>query len=119
GVADRRTCWVFPNATTAGQPPTSRLDLQPPCCTVDQPEVRVTDLDLLGRLTTAIERSTGDRRSKQLSAEIAYRAWILDEAAPSIASTVGLRPDAVRARLSRLRTAVRAAGPNTDVNERR
>ena len=119
GVTDRRSCWVFPNATTAGQPRMRRLDQQPPCCTVDQPEVRVTDLDLLGRLATAIERSTGDRQSQQLSAEIAYRAWILDEAAPSIANAVGLRPDAVRARLSRLRTAVRAAGPNVDLSERR
>jgi hypothetical protein len=74
----------------------------------DEPEVRTADLDLLDRLTDAIETSTTDLLSRRLSAEVAYRAWFLDEPAPVIAATVGLRPDAVRARLSRLRTAVRA-----------
>lgn len=118
-AADRRTCSMFARTTVDGAPRAGRHRHPPLGPIVDQPEVRVTDLDLLDRLTAAIERSTGDHRSQQLSAEIAYRAWILDEAAPSIANAVGLRPDAVRARLSRLRTAVRAAGPNLDVIERR
>jgi DNA-directed RNA polymerase specialized sigma24 family protein len=79
--------------------------------TVDESEACIDGLDLVDRLASAIERSTTDRRSRQLSAEVAFRAWFLDEPAPTIAAAVGLRPDAVRARLSRLRAAVRATGP--------
>jgi len=75
---------------------------------VDEPEVRSDDLDLLDRLAKVLDGLTTDSRSRRLSAEVAYRAWILDESAPTIAATVGLRPDAVRARLCRIRAAVRA-----------
>ncbi len=81
---------------------------------VDEPEVRSTDLDLLERLACALHATGADPRSRRLSAEVAYRAWILDESAPTIAASVGLRPDAVRARLSRIRAAVRAATPPTE-----
>lgn len=81
---------------------------------LDEPEVRSTDLDLIRRLMAALDGIGTDRRSRSLSAEVAYRAWILDQSAPMIAASVGLQPDAVRARLSRIRAAVRATAPPTN-----
>ena len=111
-AAARRSCSPPLRAPAAWCPRPTR---QPPRGSpIDEPDVRVEELDILDRVAIAIERSTGDPRSQRLSAEIAYRAWILDEATPSIAEAVGLRPDAVRARLSRLRAVVRTAGAGPD-----
>ena len=70
------------------------------------PESVVETLDLVAKVADALDGLPGTERSRRLTAEVAYRAWILDQATSTIGDEVGLRPDAVRARLSRLRTSV-------------
>lgn len=64
-------------------------------------------LDIFGGMSAALGAMPGTAASRRLTAEVAFRAWILDEPSGDIAAEVGLRPAAVRARLSRLRAAVR------------
>lgn len=71
------------------------------------PESMLDTLDLVATVADAVEALPGTEHSRRLTAEVAYRAWILDQAASTIGDEVGLRPDAVRARLSRLRASVR------------
>jgi len=73
-----------------------------------RPDLAVGAIDLVGDVAAALGTLPVTASSRRLTAEVAYRAWILDEPSGAIAAQVGLRPDAVRARLSRLRSAVRA-----------
>ncbi len=67
----------------------------------------VGGLDPALALGRAVTRLPGSERSRALTAEAAYRAWILDQPHRLIADELGLDRAAVRARLHRLRAAVR------------
>lgn len=55
-------------------------------------------------LRAGLARLPGSDESKQLTATIAFRAWILDQARTDIAEDLGLAPETVTTRLHRLRT---------------
>lgn len=65
-------------------------------------------LDLTAAVAAALHRLPGSEASRRLSAELAFRAWILDEPSALIARELGLGRKAVDVRLCRLRTLVRA-----------
>ncbi len=71
------------------------------------PEDMAMELDLAHAVSTAIDGLSGSDGSRRLTAELAYRAWILDEAGADIARDLGIGPNTVRTRLCRLRSAVR------------
>lgn len=64
-------------------------------------------LDLVASVADALDGLAGDRASRQLTRELAVRAWVLGETSGELAVRTGLEPSAVRARLCRLRAAVR------------
>lgn len=66
-------------------------------------------VDLVAAVGAALDRLTGTEPNRRLTAELAYRAWILDEPSAAIARELGLGRKTVDTRLHRLRTAVRAA----------
>lgn len=66
-------------------------------------------LDLTAAVATALHRLPGSEASRRLSAELAFRAWILDEPSALIARELGLGRKTVDTRLCRLRTLVRAS----------
>ncbi|MEZ5407905.1 MAG: hypothetical protein R2761_07765 [Acidimicrobiales bacterium] len=66
-------------------------------------------LDLTTAVAAAVHRLPGTEASRRLSAELAFRAWILDEPSALIARELGLGRKAVDVRLCRLRTLVRAS----------
>jgi hypothetical protein len=66
-------------------------------------------LDLAAAVAAAIDQLTGTAGSRRLSAEVAFRAWILDEPSALIARELGLGRKTVDTRLCRLRAAVRGA----------
>ncbi len=66
-------------------------------------------LDLTTAVATALHRLPGSEASRRLSAELAFRAWILDEPSALIARELGLGRKTVDVRLCRLRTLVRAS----------
>lgn len=66
-------------------------------------------LDLTAAVAAAIRRLPGSQASRQLSAELAFRAWILDEPSALIARELGLGRKTVDTRLCRLRALVRAS----------
>lgn len=70
------------------------------------PDCLVGELDMVDALAEAISSLPGTEASRRLTGEVAYRAWILDEANTAIAADIGLHPDVVRTRLSRLRSHV-------------
>ena len=76
-----------------------------PCST----EAVADELDLMAAVGTALERLAGTDASRRLTAELAYRAWVLDEASTTIGPALGLGSRAVSTRLCRLRSAVRQA----------
>lgn len=61
----------------------------------------------LSMLRLAIDRLPGSPDSRSVTAEAAYRAWILEEPQTTIAGDLGLEPATVAARLHRLRRVVR------------
>ncbi|MCP3988550.1 MAG: hypothetical protein GY724_05735 [Actinomycetia bacterium] len=71
------------------------------------PEDMAMELDLANAVTTAIEGLRGSDGSRRLTAELAYRAWVLDQPGAEIARDLGIGPNMVRTRLCRLRSAVR------------
>lgn len=58
-------------------------------------------------LRRAIDRLPGSSASRALTAEAAYRAWVLDQPRPVVADALGLRQAALDTRLHRLRRVVR------------
>lgn len=64
-------------------------------------------LTVVVTLRRAIDRLPGSSASRALTAEAAYRSWILDQPRPEVADALGLRPDALDTRLHRLRRVVR------------
>ena len=94
------TALTHPVAEPAGSPPRGS---QP---SVGAPEQVIDRLDAVAALTTVLDDVARSSESRRLTAEVAFRAWFLEERSPDIGAAVGLQPDAVRARLSRLRTAV-------------
>lgn len=58
-------------------------------------------------LRHAIDRLPGSADSRAVTAEAAYRAWILEQSHTVIARELGLRPATVASRLHRLRLVVR------------
>ena len=76
-----------------------------------RPEEMALELDVLSSVGSALGALTGTLSSRQLTAELAYRAWILEESCTTIASDLGLGNEAVRTRLCRLRSAVRDLQP--------
>jgi len=66
-------------------------------------------LDLTTAVAAAVHRLPGSEASRQLSAELAFRAWILDEPSALIARELGLGRKTVDVRLCRLRALVRAS----------
>ncbi len=58
-------------------------------------------------LRRAIERLPGSSRSRAVTAEAAYRTWILDQPRDEVAGALGLRRGALDTRLHRLRLVVR------------
>ncbi len=89
-------------------PPTESYDgrpaAEPPAA--DHQDRIVERLDLASDVSTVLAGLARDERSRRVTSEAAYRSWVLGEPSATVAETVGLRPDAVRARLSRLRTAM-------------
>lgn len=55
-------------------------------------------------LRAGLDRLPGSDQSKQLTAIIAFRAWVLDHARAEIAEDLGLATETVTSRLHRLRT---------------
>lgn len=95
-----------------GAPMTSSLDVTgdrpPAAASVGDHQHRVAErVDLTAEVAAALDTLAQDERSRRITSEAAYRAWVLGETSADVAVTVGLRPEAVRARLSRLRTIVR------------
>ena len=74
----------------------------------DPPEEVVGQIDVLTSVAAALSGLSGSSRSRQLTAQLAYRSWILDEPNVEIARDLGLGSEAVNTRLCRLRSAVRA-----------
>ena len=72
-----------------------------------RPEAVVGELVLTTALVRALDRLPGDRCSRATTAEVAYRAWILDQRRTDIGLEVGLAAEAVSSRLCRLRSALR------------
>ncbi len=66
-------------------------------------------LDLAAAIACAFDRMTGSGPSRQLNAQVAYRAWILDEPSAAIARHLGVERKTIDTRLCRLRSAVRGA----------
>jgi len=106
GKESRSRQAVLTAAALAAPGPSAGLEAAGPSPEM-QPDLVVEELTLIGQLANAIESLPGSPSSRRLTAEVAYRAWVLDEANSCIATEVGLAPDAVRARLSRLRSVVR------------
>lgn len=71
---------------------------------------RVTEMELANTVSSAIASLSGTAASRQLTAEVAWRAWFLDQPSDQIADELGVGAHVVRTRLCRLRTAVRARG---------
>jgi len=69
------------------------------------------ELDLAGIVGSALDDVSGSAASRRLNAELAYRAWILDEPGAAIAADLGVDHGAVRTRLSRLRRAMKQRQP--------
>jgi hypothetical protein len=80
------------------------IDHRPPQAA---PEEVAMELDLTQAVTTAIGQLPGSPRSRRLTAELAYRAWILEQPRADIARDLGVGPNTVRTRLCRLRNVVR------------
>ncbi len=64
-------------------------------------------VDSAWMLRRAIDRLPGSSRSRAITAEAAYRRWILDQPRSEVAGALGLRPAALDTRLHRLRRVVR------------
>ncbi len=64
-------------------------------------------VDSAWMLRRAIDRLPGSSRSRAITAEAAYRSWILDQPRSEVAGALGLRPAALDTRLHRLRRVVR------------
>ncbi len=65
------------------------------------------ELAVVGAIRAAVDRLPGSEPSRQLTATLAYRAWVLDEPRAAIAAELGIGPAAVTARLHRLRAVMR------------
>lgn len=68
-----------------------------------------SDLEVVATLRSTIEALPGSESSRQLTAAVAYRAWILDEPLHDIARELGIGRETVTTRLHRLRSALRPA----------
>ena len=77
--------------------------------TAGSPDDVAGALDLTAAVAAAVDRLPGTEASRRLSAELAFRAWILDEPSALIARELGLGRKAVDVRLCRLRALVRAS----------
>ena len=85
----------------------SSCELPEAAAMTGETEVVSATIDLVGSVARALHRLGGSEPSRQLTAELAFRAWFLDEPSGEIAADLGLRGQMVRTRLCRLRTAVR------------
>ncbi len=72
-----------------------------------RPEDVVGGREVVEALAATLARLPGSADSVALTREMAFRAWFLDEPTSRIADDLGLGREAVRTRLSRLRSAVR------------
>lgn len=73
-----------------------------------------SQLELVASITTALNQLGGSSSSRRLTAELAFRAWFLEEPCAMIAQELGLGPSVVRTRLCRLRSDVRQARAQTE-----
>jgi hypothetical protein len=73
----------------------------------DRPDTVVGTLSLTAALITALGRLSGDRESRATTAELAYRAWFLDQPRDEIEQELGLGREAISSRLYRLRSLLR------------
>lgn len=71
------------------------------------PEARADHLDLVAAVRLALDDLPGTDRSRQMTAELAWRAWFLDQPSTEIAQELGLPRTMISARLCRLRSRVR------------
>jgi hypothetical protein len=78
----------------------------------EQPEPEAV-LDLVAEVTWALGQLAGSEASRRLTAELAVRAWILDQSRLTIAREVGLGHRADNTRLCRLRSVVRQVRART------
>jgi hypothetical protein len=76
---------------------------------LDRPDTVTGELDLVAAVSSALEQLAGSETSRRLTAELAYRAWILDQPSKAIAHELGMGREAVSSRLCRLRAIVRQA----------
>jgi hypothetical protein len=86
------------------------IDAGPPAALTSNPVEPIDGaLDLVAAVASALDQLTGTVDSRRLTAQLAYRAWILDEPSVLIARELGLERKTVDTRLCRLRAAVRRA----------
>lgn len=69
-----------------------------------------SEAGVVASLDRAVERLPGTATSRRLTAELAYRAWVLEEPQVAIAADLGLGHRGVAMRLHRLRAALRGEG---------
>ena len=81
------------------------IELRPEPAIADGPDLGA--LWSASLLRSAIDRLPGSPASRAVSAEAAYRAWILDQPRAVIAGQLGLERAAVDTRLHRLRRVIR------------
>lgn len=65
------------------------------------------DLMVISALRSALDRLPGSEASRLVTADVAYRAWILDQPRAAIADDLGLARETVTTRLHRLRIILR------------
>ncbi len=96
-------------ATATASAARSNLAYQPECRPEQHPELATDALELVAAVAAALHQLTGTEKNRRLTAELAYRAWILDEPSAGIARELGLERKMVDTRLCRLRSSLRRA----------
>ncbi len=94
-------------AGAAGSGPGYAGGPEPVAGPAGSPDEVAGTLDLTTAVAAALHRLPGSEASRRLSAELAFRAWILDEPSALIARELGLGRKTVDTRLCRLRALVR------------
>jgi len=88
--------------------PTAQVVLESaPSADSYHPDAAVNTLDVMDDLAAALGGLGGSVESRRLTAHLAYRAWIMDEAPDQIAADLRIAPGTVNTRLCRLRSRLR------------
>ncbi len=83
---------------------------------IDAVDRRIDELALVDTVARTLVALGGTPSSRRLSAEVAYRAWVMEESSSEIAVDTGLAAEAVRTRLCRLRRQIRSRWLDQDTS---